>query len=278
MRRSSAEQALTDHSLLSSGVWPERGDRWVIPPLKHALTEKAKERGLWNLWLTDHMAVNLRKAHPHWPWESILPHKRGLSHEDYAYIAIETGRSLYGAEAVNCMALDTGNMEILAMFATPEQQERWLLPLLLQQTRSCFGMTEPHVASSDPTQLSSTAIKAAGGGGEEGGGGGWVVNGRKWWTTGACDERCAVCIFVATTSTTGPAHQRHSFFLIPMSAPGVSVVRPLTVFGYDDAPHGHAETAFQGVKLAPSPCSGRRDSFLLAQNRLDQADCTTVHV
>ena len=256
-----AEQTLTNHSLQSTGVWPQRGDRWIIPSTKHELAEKAKERGLWNLWLTDHMAKSLRRAHPQWPWEQILPHKTGLSHEDYAFIAIETGRSLYGAEAVNCMAPDTGNMEILALFATAEQQERWLLPLLLQQTRSCFGMTEPHVASSDPTQLSSTAVKV-----EEGA---YVINGKKWWTTGACDERCAVCIFVATTATRGPAHERHSFFLVPMDAPGVTVVRPLTVFGYDDAPHGHAETSFEGVRVGAEALLGKEgQGFLLAQNRL----------
>jgi alkylation response protein AidB-like acyl-CoA dehydrogenase/aminoglycoside phosphotransferase (APT) family kinase protein len=258
-----AEEELTDHSLNSSGVWPNRGNRWVQPQAMTRLISLAQSQGLWNLWLTDHMASVLIKRHPQWPWERILPHGHGLSHSDYAYIAMETGRSLFGAQSVNCSAPDTGNMEIIAMFGTNEQQEMWLLPLLLGKIRSCFGMTEPEVASSDPTQLRSSASKATHTAN------GWVVNGRKWWTTGACDERCAVCIFVATTSVSGPAHQRHSFFLIPMDTPGVTVVRPLTVFGYDDAPQGHAETLFENVLLSSDALLFKEGhGFALAQNRL----------
>lgn len=257
-----AEQELTNHSLHSTGAWPDRGNRWVQQQTMMDLLMKAQQRGLWNLWMTEHMVETLRGKHTHWPWDRILPHGKGLSHSDYAYIAIETGRSLYGAEAVNCMAPDTGNMEILAMFGSTEQQERWLLPLLLGETRSCFGMTEPSVASSDPTQLKSTATKVKDG--KE-----WIINGRKWWTTGACDERCAVCIFVGTTADSGPAHRRHSFFLVPMDAPGVEVVRPLMVFGYDDAPHGHAETAFTNVRLGDDALLWKEGhGFALAQNRL----------
>lgn len=256
-----AEQGLTDHAVNSTGVWPDRGERWIQQPIMTELLSKAKNSGLWNLWMTEHLVETLRSKHSHWPWERILPHGRGLSHSDYAYIAIETGRSLYGAEAINCMAPDTGNMEILALFGDDDQQQKWLLPLLLGETRSCFGMTEPSVASSDPTQLQSTAVKT-----QEGD---WIINGRKWWTTGACDERCAVCIFVGTTAVSGPVHRRHSFFLVPMNAPGVQVVRPLTVFGYDDAPHGHAETAFDSVRLGADALLWKEGhGFTLAQNRL----------
>jgi acyl-CoA dehydrogenase len=160
------------------------------------------------------------------------------------------------------MAPDTGNMEILATFGSDKHRERFLLPLLQGTAKSCFGMTEPGVASSDPTQLQSTAVKDAQGQ--------WIVNGRKWWTTGACDPRVMVCIFVARTSndTSLPSHRCHSFFVVPMEEKGVTVVRPLTVLGYDDAPSGHAETSFENVSLSPDLLLGDEGKgFALAQSR-----------
>ena len=256
------EAALTEHAQTATGTWPQRGNKWVPHPIVLSFQTEARRRGLWNLWLTQHTYEKLVKEHPRWPWTRLFPHRRGLSHLDYAHIAIETGRSLYGAEAVNCMAPDTGNMEILATFGSDKHRERFLLPLLQGTAKSCFGMTEPGVASSDPTQLQSTAVKDAQGQ--------WIVNGRKWWTTGACDPRVMVCIFVARTSndTSLPSHRRHSFFVVPMEEKGVTVVRPLTVLGYDDAPSGHAETSFENVSLSPDLLLGDEGKgFALAQSR-----------
>jgi acyl-CoA dehydrogenase len=255
------EAKITNHSNSAVGVWPSRGRKWEINPHLDKARAEAQRRGLWNLWMTKHTAEQLMKSHPTWPWDRLLPHSVGLSHIDYAHIAMETGRSLYGADACNCMAPDTGNMEIFAHFGTRQQREQWLLPLLEGRIRSCFGMTEPLVASSDPTQLQATATKTEHG---------WELNGKKWWTTGACDPRCAVCIVVAVTGgPEDPAHSRHSFLLVPMDQPGVTVVRPLHVFGYDDAPGGHAETQFCSVKIGFDMIIGREGfGFALAQSRL----------
>jgi len=255
------ESKIIEYSLAATGVWPQRGNKWVPNPHIDLLRVEARRRGLWNLWCTKRTTTELQKAHPTWPWSSLIPHKVGLSHLDYAFIAIETGRSLFGAETCNCMAPDTGNMEVFAHFGTPAQQERWLLPLLDGRTRSCFGMTEPSTASSDPTQLQSHATKR---------GDGWVLQARKWWTTGACDSRCEVCIIIAITGGADKAsHDRHSFLIVPMNSPGVTVARPLHVFGYDDAPGGHAETLFENVVLGPDMLLGREgEGFALAQSRL----------
>jgi acyl-CoA dehydrogenase len=218
------------------------------------------------------------------------------------------GRSLFCAEAINSNAPDTGNMEIIAKFGTTKQRERWLLPLLEGEIKSCFGMTEPKVASSDPTQLHATAVlvpvkdKAAAASSSSLSLGSlwgrvtgadsntestgkaptadqkrnvWVINGRKWWTTGACDPRCKICIFVALTdngdpSVPVPAHRRHSFFLVPMDSAGITVVRPLTVFGYEDAPHGHAEVLFENV-IVPASASGSSDFAGLLNNNTTDA-------
>jgi hypothetical protein len=242
-----AERTLIEHYQQAQGRWPERGDRWQVHPTMHALATEARARGLWNLWLPEHTAQALRAAHPSWPWPSLLPHGVGLSHTDYAFLAVESGRCLFTPDAINCSAPDTGNMEIIAKFGTSAQRDRWLLPLMTGEIRSCFGMTEPAVASSDPTQLRATATKVASG--ERAGGEVWEVRGEKWWTTGATDPRCQVCIFVALTdndrgdgtgrgapSAASASYRRHTLFLLPMDDPAVTVVRPLTVLGYDDAP------------------------------------------
>lgn len=259
-----AEQELTNHLNTSTGTWPNRGTKWQHHALAQSLAAKAKERGLWNLWIPRHTAENLKKRHPHWPWSALLPHRTALTNGQYALLAIETGRSLFAPAFVNCAAPDTGNMELLAMFGTPSQQQRWLLPLMGGSTRSCFAMTEVEVGSSDPTQLQATAVLSPDG--SE-----WVVNGRKWWTTGACDPRCNVCIFVARTEpTSAPSHQRHSILCIPFDTPGIKIVRPLLVFGFDDAPSGHAEVNFVDVRVPAADCLlGKRGrGFELAQARL----------
>ena len=263
-----AEAELTAHLDRAVGAWPDRGSRWVPHPRMLELAERARRQyGLWNLWLPKHLAKRLVKEHSHWDWSSLLPHgpDQALSNEQYAALAVESGRSLFTPALINCAAPDTGNMELIATFGTSEQRERWLLPLLSGAAKSCFAMTEVEVSSSDPTQLQATAELSADG--SE-----WVLNGRKWWTTGACDPRCSVCVFVARTRTlaSDPPHRRHSIFLVPMDSPGITVVRPLYVFGFDDAPGGHAEVVFQSVRM---PVFGAMlgkpgMGFELAQSRL----------
>src|SRR6266540_7154763 len=185
-----------------------RPDAWDSPPVVHELACEARERGLWNLFL----------PHPEWG--------AGLSNLEYAPIAELTGRSPYLApEAMNCAAPDTGNMELLAMFGTPEQQKQWLQPLLDAEIRSCFGMTEPDVASSDATNI-ATRIERDG---DE-----FVANGRKWWITGAADPRCRVMILIGKTNPEANVYEQQSMVLVPMDTPGVEVVRSLPIFGYED--------------------------------------------
>jgi acyl-CoA dehydrogenase len=216
--------------------------RWTIPPGLEALKAEAKAAGLWNLFLPD-------------------PERgSGLSNLDYAPIAELTGRSLNAPEVFNCSAPDTGNMEVLLHFATPEQQAPWLPKLLAGEIRSAFAMTEPDVASSDATNIALPIVRE----GDQ-----YVINGRKWWTTGAGDPRCRILIVMGVTDPDAPAHRRQSMVLVPMDTPGVRVVRPLTVFGYDDAPHGHVELEFTNVRV---PVANRlRESgsgFEIAQARL----------
>jgi acyl-CoA dehydrogenase len=222
----------------------ERPDEWDSPPVLEELKQEARKRGLWNLFL------------PHSSWGA------GLSNLEYAPIAELSGRSPFLApEAMNCAAPDTGNMELLAMFGTPEQQDRWLRPLLDGEIRSCFSMTEPDVASSDATNI-ATRIEPAG---ES-----YVVNGRKWWSSGAMNPRCKVSIVMGVSDPDGPRHRRHSMIIVPMDSHGVTVVRPNTVFGYDDRAHGgHAEIRFDSVRVpADNLLGGLNEGFALAQARL----------
>ena len=217
-------------------------DPHIVPPIIEDLKKEARSRGLWNLFL---------------PNEA---YGAGLSNLDYAPLAEITGRSIELApEALNCSAPDTGNMELLAEFGTPEQQQTWLRPLLDGEIRSCFGMTEPDVASSDATNISSRIERD---------GDHYVINGRKWWTSGAADPRTKLCIFMGVTDPDGHPYARQSMVLVPMDAPGVTVVRNLPVYGYDHR-QGHCEVSFENVRVPISNLLGpEHGGFMMAQARL----------
>jgi len=218
------------------------GDPHLVPPIVHELKAEARGRGLWNLFLPDER------------WGA------GLTNLDYAHIAEITGRSPHLApEAINCAAPDTGNMEVLAAFGTPEQQERWLVPLLEGEIRSCFAMTEPAVASSDATNISGTIRRE----GDE-----LVIDARKWFITGAADARCKIALVLGRSNPERPRHAQHSLVLVPMDAPGLTVERNLEIFGYTDQ-HGHCELRFDGVRVPASNLVGEPgDGFAIAQARL----------
>jgi acyl-CoA dehydrogenase len=219
----------------------DSGNPHFHPPVMEDLKAEARQRGLWNLFLPN----------PKWG--------AGLSNLDYAPLCELMGRNLLAAEATNCAAPDTGNMEILAEFGTPEQQEEWLLPLLSGEIRSCFAMTEPWVASSDATNIQSRIERD----GDE-----YVVNAHKWWTSGAASDRCKVAILLGISSPDADPYHRHSMILVPMDAPGVRVVRTLPVFGHD-AGGGHCETLYENVRLPASNLLGEEgEGFRLAQERL----------
>jgi acyl-CoA dehydrogenase len=220
----------------------ESGDAHFHPPVMEELKEEARRRGLWNLF---------------------LPHETewggGLSNLDYAPLAEVTGASAIAPEAVNCSAPDTGNMEILTMFGTDEQKERWLRPLLDGEIRSCFAMTEPDVASSDATNI-ECRIDADGDD--------YVINGRKWWISGAGSARCKISIVMGKTNLDAAPHQQQSMVLVPMDTPGVEIVRDLLVFGYND-PEGHCEVVFRDVRVPRANLLGQEGSgFAIAQARL----------
>jgi acyl-CoA dehydrogenase len=216
-------------------------DPHVMPPVMEDLKAEARKRGLWNLFLPD------------------THYGAGLNNLDYAPLAEIMGRSPIASEATNCAAPDTGNMEILAEFGTDEQKKEWLEPLLEGEIRSCFGMTEPGVASSDPTNLESTITRE----GDE-----YVISGRKWWTSGAADPRCKICLFLGKSDPEGDKYLQHSLVLVPMDARGVNVKRTLPVFGYDVG-HGHCEIEFDDVHVPASNLLGEQGAgFLIGQARL----------
>jgi acyl-CoA dehydrogenase len=224
-------------------VLAEAGDVHGVPPVVEELKAEARKRGLWNLFLPD--ATDPR---------------HGLTVADYAPLAELTGRSVELApEAINCAAPDTGNMEVLHLFGTPAQKERWLEPLLRGEIRSGFAMTEPDVASSDASNIRTRIDRD----GDE-----YVISGRKWWTTGAADPRCRILIVMGKTDPDGPAHRQQSMVLVPLDAPGVKVVRSLPVFGYHDQ-HGHAEIEFDDVRVPVENLIGEEGGgFAIAQARL----------
>jgi acyl-CoA dehydrogenase len=218
------------------------GDRWDEPPVMTELKTRAKAAGLWNLFVP-------KKHDP-----------QGLAVVEYAPLCEIMGRSPIGAEPFNCSAPDTGNMETLMLYGSDEHKRRWLTPLLDGEIRSCFAMTEPAVASSDATNIRSEIARD---------GDGYVINGRKWWTSGAMDRRCKLAIFMGLTNPEAPPHKRQSMILVPMDSPGIRIVRPLSVFGYDDAPHGHAEVIFENVRVpAANLLLGEGRGFEIAQGRL----------
>ena len=221
----------------------EGEDRWnQYPEVIDELKEKAKASGLWNLFLPE------------------SEFGAGLTNYEYAHLAEQMGKCHIASEAMNCSAPDTGNMEVIARYGNEQHQEEWLQPLLDGKIRSAFGMTEPGTASSDATNMQATAVLD----GDE-----YVINGEKWWTSGAGDPRCKIIIFMCVTNPDNPKHQRHSMILVPMETEGVEIKKMMHVFGYDDAPHGHAHMKFTNVRVPKENLLlGEGRGFEIAQGRL----------
>ncbi|MBI3533674.1 MAG: acyl-CoA dehydrogenase family protein, partial [Burkholderiales bacterium] len=226
----------------------QAGKRWTPLQLIEKLKLKAQEQGLWNLFLPQDSAeiAGVKAA--------------GLTNQEYAPLAEIMGRVHWAPEVFNCSAPDTGNMETIARYGSAEHRQQWLQPLLAGKIRSAFAMTEPEVASSDATNI-ETRIERQGDD--------YVINGRKWWTSGAGDPRCAIYILMGKTDPEAPRHSQQSMILVPANTPGVTVVRPLSVMGYDDAPHGHMEVLFENVRVpASNILLGEGRGFEIAQGRL----------
>ncbi len=222
------------------------GDRWAFTPRQSEILEglkaKAQARGLWNLWLTDSAKGP------------------GLSTVEYAYLAEEMGKSHLAAEVFNCNAPDTGNMEVFERYGTEAMKRDWLAPLMQGRIRSAYLMTEPDVASSDATNIAMSCTRE---------GADYVLNGEKWWATGAGDPRCAVYIVMVRTAAEGPKHARHSMIVVPADTPGIEKLRPMEVYGHDDAPHGHMHLRFTDVRVpAENMLLGEGRGFEIAQGRL----------
>ena len=224
----------------------ENGDRWTLTArqseILRTLKHDAKSKGLWNLWLTgEHGGANLTTV-------------------EYAYLAEEMGKSHLAPEVFNCNAPDTGNMELLIRYGSERMKEKWLEPLMRGEIRSAFLMTEPNVASSDATNISMSCVRD----GDE-----YILNGEKWWATGAGDPRCRVYIVMVQTSEDGPRHQNHSMIMVPADTDGVDILRPMTVFGHDDAPHGHMHFRFANARVPAENLILREGAgFEIAQGRL----------
>src|SRR5580700_10008452 len=218
------------------------GDRWQEPQLIGELQQQARADGLWNLFLPD------------------STHGAGLTNLEYAPLCEMMGRVVWSPEVFNCAAPDTGNMETLERYGTPEQKAAWLEPLLEGRIRSAFAMTEPGVASSDATNIESSIVRDRAS---------YVINGRKWWTSGAGSARCRLFIFMGKTNPGAPPHHQQSMILVPRDTPGITILRHLPVFGFDDAPHGHMEIEFKDVRVpAENLLLGEGRGFEIAQGRL----------
>ncbi|MFN9506321.1 MAG: acyl-CoA dehydrogenase family protein [Rubrivivax sp.] len=247
--RQRVDAFMQEHVFPAEGAWwaeleanTRAGKRWTPLEVIESLKPKARAAGLWNLFLPE------------------STQGAGLSNQEYAPLAELMGRVPWAPEVFNCSAPDTGNMEVLVRYGSPEHQERWLKPLLAGEIRSGFAMTEPAVASSDATNIEARIERQ---------GDTYVINGRKWWTSGAGDPRCKVLIFMGKTDPGAPRHTQQSMILVPMDTPGITVMRPLSVMGYDDAPHGHMEVDFNNVVVpASNLLLGEGRCFEIAQGRL----------